>query len=121
MTDHTHLLAKEHGIIDDDGNRVNAPAGTPVSPTEAQLKNMPDVFLGLDSHPVDEVSSEHGMKGMSVTSIKDKVEEIDDFGVLEAMIAEEESVRNRKGAKSAIADRIEFLTAEAEEAAEAAE
>jgi hypothetical protein len=118
MTQHTHVLAKEHGIIDDDGNRVKAPAGTPVSPTEAQLKNMPDVFLGTDGHAVDSVSEEHGMRGKSITSIKDEVAEITDFAVLEAMMAEEEAVRDRKGAKTAIAARIEFLTAEAEEAAD---
>ena len=118
MTQHTHVLARVHSIIDDDGNRVKAPAGTPVSPTDAQLKNMPDVFVGQDGQPVDEVPSEHGMKGMSNTAIRDRVAEITDFAVLEAMMAEEEAVRNRKGAKDAIAARIEFLTAEAEEAAD---
>ena len=118
MTEHTHVLAREHGIIGDDGKRVKAPAGTKVSPTAAQLVNMPDVFLTRDGAAVDEVPSEHGMKGLSITSIKDRVAEIDDFAVLESMIAEEEAVRDRKGAKNAIAARIEFLTAEAEEAAD---
>ncbi len=118
MTEHTHVLAREHSIFDDDGKRFVAAAGTPVSPTEAQLKNMPDVFLGLDGHAVDTVSTEHGMKGLSITSIKDRVADLTDFAVLEAMSAEEEAVRNRKGAISAIAARIEELTAEAEEAAD---
>ncbi len=118
MTEHTHVLARVHGIIDDDGVRVKAPAGTFVSPTDAQLKNMPDVFLTRDGAAVDEVPSEHGMKGLSITSIKDRVAEIDDFEVLEAMMAEEEAVRDRSGAKKVIAARIELLTAEAEEAAD---
>ncbi len=118
MTEHTHVLAKVHGIIDDDGKRVNAPAGTKVSPTPAQLVNMPDVFLTVDGAAVDEVPSEHRMKELSITSIKDLVAEVDDFEVLEAMMAEEEAVRDRKGAKNAIAARIEFLTADAEEAAD---
>ena len=118
MTEHTHVLAREHSIFDGDGKRYKAPAGTPVTPTEAQLRNMPDVFLGTDGHAVDEVPAAHGMKGKSITSIKDEVAELTDFAVLESMIAEEEAVRNRKGAIAAIAARIEFLTAEAEEAAD---
>lgn len=117
MTEHTHVLAREHGIIGDDGKRVKAPAGTKVTPTEAQLKNMPDVFLTSDGAAVDVIPSEHGMKGLSITSIKDRVDGITDFDVLDAMMAEEEAVRDRKGAKNAIAARIEYLTAEAEEAA----
>jgi hypothetical protein len=58
------------------------------------------------------------MKGMSITTVKDTVAEITDFDVLEAMMAEEEANRDRKGAKTAIAARIEFLTAAAEEAAD---
>ncbi len=118
MTDHTHILAKAHGIITDDGERITAPAGTPVSPSEDAVKAMPDVFLTRDGAAVDAEPTAHGMKGMSVGSVKDRVAEIDDFDVLEGMMAEEEAVRNRKGAKEAIAARIEFLTADAEEAAD---
>ena len=118
MTEHTHMLAKPHGIITDDGDRITAPAGTPVSPSEEAVKAMPDVFLTRDGVAVDGEPTEHGMKGMSIGSVKDRVAEIDDFEVLEVMMAEEEAVRDRKGAKNAIAARIEFLTAEAEEAAD---
>jgi hypothetical protein len=115
--DHTHILARDFQVLHDDGTRTTEHAGYKITPTENQLRNMSDVFLTAGGHVIGESVMEHGMKGKSIGSIKDEVAGISDLGVLDAMIAEEESERNRKGALKALVDRIEFVTAENEEKA----
>lgn len=117
MSEHTHLLAKPHRILGTDGKRITASAGTPITPTEAQLQNMPDVFLLRDGHAVGEFDEKHDMRGKSVGSIKDHIADISDFEVLEEMAAEESQGRNRPGAMNAITKRTDFVIAENEEAA----
>ena len=117
MSDHTHILARDFQVLGEDGLRTTEHAGYKITPTEDQLRNMPDVFLTADGHAIGVPTMEHGMKGKSIGSIKDEVAGISNLEVLDAMIAEEELERNRKGALKAIADRVEFVTAENEEEA----
>ena len=112
--EHTHILAREFKIVEDGVRRI-APAGERVTPTEAQLKNMPDVFLDSVGLPVDTPPETHGMREMSNGGIRDLVPTVDDIGTLNEMLSEEEEGRDRAGAKKAISARIEFVTAEAEE------
>lgn len=94
-----------------DGYRKFYPAGTPCSPTEQQVKNMPDLYAPIDgSAPAAEKTS-HGLRGMSIGSIKEKIKKIDDVETLDEYMAEEESGRNRKGALEAIRSRLDDLTA----------
>jgi hypothetical protein len=112
---HTHVLAKPHKMIDEEGNRRVMPAGTPCSPTERQSKNMPDVFLLKDGQSEPEPSTGHRLKELSIGAIKDLVGGIDDIEELDTMLAEEEHGRNRKGAIKAIEDRIDVLAEDGEE------
>jgi len=117
MSEHTHVLARDFQVLHNDGSRTTEHAGYKISPTENQLRNMSDVFLTAGGHVIGTLAMVHGMKGKSVGSIKDEVAGISDLEVLDAMIAEEESERNRRGALKALAERIEYVTAENEERA----
>ncbi len=113
MAEHTHVLARPHTVVRE-GERIALETGARVTPTPEQLQNMPDVFIANDvaSAAADET---HGLRAMSVGSVKDAVTEVNDLATLKEMFAEEESGRNRVGALAAIGARGEVLSAELEE------
>ena len=108
---HTHVLAKPHVMVQGNGIRKMMPTGTPCSPTERQVLNMPDVFLRADGGEDREESREHGMKFHSVGHIKDLAEETEDVDTLKAMLSEEETGRDRKSVVQALKKRIKELKA----------
>lgn len=106
---HTHVLAKPHGMMQSNGTRKLMPTGTPCSPSERQVLNMPDVFLRADGKTDRAESREHGMKFHSVGHIKDVTAESEDVELLEKMLGEEETGRARKSALAALKKRIKEL------------
>lgn len=115
MSNATHLLTKPHSMLDEDGHRRRMPAGTPCSPTERQVKNMPDVFAPIDGSAPRIEQTAHRLKEFSVGGIKELVENVEDIELLDEYAAEEESGRNRKGAMAAIVSRMAYLTSRDEE------
>lgn len=103
---HTHVLAKPHVMVQSNGIRKTMPTGTPCSPTERQVLNMPDVFLRADGGRDREESRDHGMKFHSVGHIKDLAAETDDANTLRSMLSEEETGRDRKTVVKALSKRI---------------
>lgn len=110
MAKHTHILARPHKMADEKGVRRFMPAGTPCSPSERQILNMPDVFASVDGSPAAKAAEAHGLRDISVNLIKTRVEKIYDIALLDEYALEEEVGRNRKGALLAIQKRIEELT-----------
>ena len=115
-TKHTHKLARQFEYIED-GKRIPGQVGDLVTPTEAQLQNMPDCFLTLGDAPVTASKDETGVLGMSVSAVKALVPEIHDRAELEKMAAEERGARDRVGVARAIEDRLDELDDIAAEAA----
>jgi hypothetical protein len=104
---HTHILAKPHSMIDENGTRKICPAGTPCSPTERQIKNMPDVFVSAGK--ATPAPKSVGASDKSVSAIRTLAASSNDIAELEALLADERHGRERKGAISALTDRIEAL------------
>ncbi len=114
MTEHTHLLARPHRMVMD-GERKIFPTGTPCTPSESQLRNMPDVFLLAGGGPTDHPGDKYGLKNKSNAQVVEAVDGIDDIELLDAWGREEHAGRRRLGAMSAIKARIEELTDRAED------
>ena len=110
MTRHTHVLTRPHKMTDEHGTRRFMPAGTPCSPTERQVLNMPDVYASADGTPATAAGEAHGLRDKSVNLIKALVLKTEDLALLDEYALEEEAGRNRKGAMGAINDRIADLT-----------
>lgn len=119
MSNHTHILASSHYGFEGSGEnrrRVNMIAGTRYTPTESELKNMPDKFMTSDGHALDRQLTRFGLKDLANSVIKDLANE-DKWSVedLHEMIDEEAAGKNRSGAISAITARIEELEEPEEE------
>jgi hypothetical protein len=110
MAKHTHVLTRPHKMNDEYGTRRFMPAGTPCSPSERQVLNMPDVYASADGTPATAAGEAHGLRDKSVNLIKALVLKTEDLALLDEYALEEEAGRNRKGAMGAIQDRIEDLT-----------
>ena len=110
MAEHTHVLARPHTVVRE-GERIALETGAGVTPTPEQLQNMPDVFIANDvaSAAADET---HGLRAMSVGSVKDAVAGITDIETLQEMWAEEDGGRARVGTLAAITARIEAIQEE---------
>ena len=107
---HSHMLTKPHSMIGEDGRRRVMPAGTPCSPTERQVKNMPDIFVLANGHG-EVAPASVGAKNYSVGAIKNLAAASEDIEQLRTLLADEKYGRNRKRAIDALTVKITELTA----------
>ncbi len=110
-TEHTHRLARAYSHIVE-GKRVEGRVGDPITPTKNQLRNQPDCFVSEDGTKTKAPSNTTGIKAVAASSAVDHVAGITDREVLEAMLEEEQTGRERVTVTRAIEDRLDELDEE---------